>query len=92
LQDIIFKISIITVIRGEQKNLLNQENWKKITEKTEPKPNKKQSQTGKKPSQTKKTEPNQFEPIFVLKNRIETNRFEPVSVFLKKFSLITIFL
>jgi len=34
---------------------------------TEPKP----SQTRKKPSQTEKTEPNRFEPVFVLKNRTE---------------------
>jgi len=50
-------------------------------EKTEPNPNKKNrkklSQTGKKLSQTgktepkRKTEPNRFEPVFVLKNRTE---------------------
>ena len=64
--------------------------YKLTTEKTEPK----QKKTGKKPSQirkknrakpkkpsqTKKIEPNQFEPVFVLKNLTETGRFEPVSV------------
>jgi hypothetical protein len=33
------------------------------------KPNR--TQTGKKPSQTRKTEPNRFEPVFVLKNQTE---------------------
>jgi hypothetical protein len=41
----------------------------------------KQKKPGKKPSQT---ESNQFEPVFVLKNRTETSRFELVSVFFKK--------
>jgi hypothetical protein len=36
----------------------------------------------------KKTEPNRFESVFVLKNRTETSRFEPVSVFFFKFDLI----
>jgi 4-diphosphocytidyl-2C-methyl-D-erythritol kinase len=36
------------------------------TEKNQKKP----SQTGKKPSQIKKTELNRFEPVFVLKNQI----------------------
>jgi hypothetical protein len=52
------------------------------TEKTEPNLNKKKR--GKKPSQTEKTESNQFEPVFVLKNQTETSRFELISVFLKK--------
>jgi hypothetical protein len=34
--------------------------------------------------ETKKTEPNRFEPVFVLKNRTETGQFEPISVFFKK--------
>jgi hypothetical protein len=45
---------------------------------TKPNPNRKKSknkpsQIGKKPSQTKKTEPNRFEPVFVLKNQTEPN-------------------
>jgi hypothetical protein len=32
----------------------------------------------------RKNEPNKFEPVFVLKDRIETGRFELVSVFFKK--------
>ena len=28
----------------------------------------------------KKTDPNQFEPVFVLKNQIETGQFKPVSI------------
>jgi hypothetical protein len=47
--------------------------YKQKTKKTKPR------KTGK------KTEPNWFELIFVLKNRTETSQFEPVSVFLKKF-------
>jgi hypothetical protein len=48
--------------------------YKPEIEKTEPNPNQ------KKPSQTEKTEPNRFEPIFVLKNRtklklVGLNRF-----------------
>ena len=41
-----------------------------------------------------KTEPNQFEPVFGLKNRTETSRFEPVSVFFfyKYFGLVTFFI
>jgi hypothetical protein len=60
--------------------------YKPETEKTEMN----RTQTKKKPSQTEKTEPNRknraktepnwFEPVFVLKNRTETGRFEPVSV------------
>jgi hypothetical protein len=43
-------------------------------------------------TQTGKTEPNQFEPVFFIKNQTETDRFEPVSVFYKKnFSLVTFF-
>jgi hypothetical protein len=56
--------------------------YKPKTEKTEPNLNKKKP--GKKPSQTEKTESNQFEPVFVLKNQTETSRFELISVFLKK--------
>jgi len=52
---------------------------KKKLEKTEP--NRKNQA---KPSQTQKTEPNRFEPVFSLKNRTETGRFELVSVFFKK--------
>jgi hypothetical protein len=48
--------------------------YKQKTEKTEPN----QTETDKKPekklSQTKKTEPNRFEPVFSLKNRTEPNR------------------
>jgi len=72
---------------------------KKITEKTEPwKKNRLKFWKNRpvrfgfgfislKPSQTKKTKPNRFEPVFFL-NRTRTGRFEPVSVFLKKFSLV----
>jgi hypothetical protein len=73
--------------------------YKLKTEKTEPNPNrKKPSQTGKtkqKPSQTgKKTEPNWFEPVFILKNRtkpkpVSLNRFR--CFFFKKFNLIIVF-
>jgi hypothetical protein len=35
---------------------------------------KKMSQIEKKPSQTEKTEPNRFEPVFVLKNRTDSSR------------------
>jgi len=42
----------------------------------------KTKKTGKKPSQTEKTEPNQFEPVFVLKNRTE-----PKPVGLNQFRL-----
>jgi hypothetical protein len=46
----------------------------KLKKQTEPKP--------EKPSQTKKTEPNQFELVLSKKpNRPETSRFEPVSGF-----------
>jgi hypothetical protein len=50
--------------------------YKPKTEKTEPnlnrkKPSQNQQKTEPKPSQTKKTKSNQFEPDFVLKNRIE---------------------
>ena len=64
--------------------------YKQKTEKTEPNRNrqktgKKPSQTGKtepKPEKTEKTEPNRSEPVFSLKkpNRTETGRFDPVSV------------
>jgi hypothetical protein len=60
--------------------------YKPETEKIELNPNRKKNEPSrKKPSQTEKTEPNQFEPVFVLKkpNRTETGRFEPVSVFFK---------
>jgi hypothetical protein len=40
-----------------------------------PNPNKK---TGKKTEQNKKqTEPNRFEPVFVIKNQTEIGQFEP---------------
>jgi hypothetical protein len=39
-------------------------------------------------TQTKKTEPNRFEPVFALKNRTETSRFDPVSVRFQFFFLI----
>jgi hypothetical protein len=51
--------------------------YKPETEKTEPKPEK----TEPKPSRTEKTEPNRFEPVFVLK----TNRTEPKLVGLNRF-------
>ena len=67
--------------------------YKSKTKKTKPNPNKKKpSQIIKKPSQIKKTEPNRFEPVFVLKNRTEPDRFEPVSVFfLNNFGLVIFF-
>jgi hypothetical protein len=37
-----------------------------------------------KPNRTEKTKPNWFGPVFVLKNRIETDRFEPILVFFFK--------
>jgi hypothetical protein len=40
--------------------------YKPETEKTEPNPNRIRAKP-KKPSQTRKTEPNRFEPVFVLK-------------------------
>jgi hypothetical protein len=43
-------------------------------------PNRKNRAKPKKPSQTKKTEPNRFEPVFVLKNRTE-----PKSIGLNRF-------
>ena len=69
------------------------------------KPNRNRTEkTGKKPSQTGKTEsnranlkipmPNRFEPVFLLKkpNRTETGRFELVSVFFFiNFGLIIFF-
>jgi hypothetical protein len=48
--------------------------WNQKT-RTEPNPE-------KKPSQTRKTEPNQFEPVFVLK---QSNRIEPKPVGLNRF-------
>jgi hypothetical protein len=51
--------------------------YKPKTEKTEPNPNQKNQ---KKPSQTKKTESNRFEPVFILKNQIK-----PKSVGLNQF-------
>jgi len=68
---------------------------------TRPNPNKK---TEKKPepnrkknlSQTGKTDPNRFEPIFVPKNRTEQKpvsvRFQFLIFFLKKFGLVIFFL
>jgi hypothetical protein len=61
--------------------------YKPKTEKTEPN----RTQTEK---TRKKTEPNWYEQVFVLKklNRTETGRFEPVLVFfLKIFGLVTFF-
>jgi hypothetical protein len=63
--------------------------YKSKTEKTEPNLNKKKP--GKNPSQTEKTESNQFEPVFVLKKRTETSQFELVSVFFKKNFVLIIF-
>jgi hypothetical protein len=68
---------------------------KKLNRTQTEKNKKKPSQTGKKSSQIEKTESNQFEPIFILKNQIKTDRFEPVLVFFKKeknFDLIIFFL
>jgi hypothetical protein len=56
--------------------------YKLEIEKTEPNPNR------KKPNHTKKTKPNRFEPVFILKNPTETGRLEPVFVFLNKKILI----
>jgi hypothetical protein len=71
---------------------------KKNQKKTEPN-RKKPSQNQKKPSQIGKTEPNRFEPVFVLKNRIEPkpvglNRFRFGFGFFSKykiFGLVTFF-
>jgi hypothetical protein len=41
-------------------------------------------------TQTEKTEPNWFEPVFILKNRTETGWFEPVLV-LKKIISVWLF-
>jgi len=57
---------------------------KKLNRTQTEKNKKKPSQTGKKSSQIEKTESNQFEPIFILKNQIKTDRFEPVLVFFLK--------
>jgi len=56
------------------------------------KPEKKPSQTGK-TEQTKKTEPNRFEPVFVIKNRtepkpVDLNRFRFGFGFFYKKNLI----
>ena len=60
--------------------------YKPETEKTEPNPNKKK---------LKKTESNQFELVFVLKNQIEPNQNRLVWIgfgfFLKKFGLVIFF-
>ena len=58
------------------------------------KSNRNRSQTGKKPSQPRKTESNRFEPVFVLKNRTKPksaglNRFR--FGFFFKFGLVTFF-
>jgi hypothetical protein len=59
--------------------------YKPETEKTESNPNRKNQANPKKLSKIEKnsakTEPNRFEPVFILKNQTETGRFEPVSVF-----------
>jgi hypothetical protein len=52
--------------------------YKSEIEKTEPKP--------------EKTEPNQYESTFFLKNPTETGQFEPVLVFFFKFSLVIFFI
>jgi hypothetical protein len=57
---------------------------KKLNRTQTEKNKKKPSQTGKKSSQIEKTESNQFEPIFILKNQIKTDQFEPVLVFFLK--------
>jgi len=69
--------------RAKPKN--TEPNRKKLSQNRE-----NQAKTGK-PSQTRKTEPNRFEPVFVLKNRTEPNRnrsvwpgFGSVSVFFSK--------
>jgi hypothetical protein len=66
--------------------------FKPGTRKTEPEKNRAKP---KKPSQTKKTEPNRFEPVFSLKNRTEPkpvglNRFR-FFFFKKKFGLVIFF-
>jgi hypothetical protein len=61
--------------------------YKSETEKNEPnqtQTEKKPKKTEPKPSQTKKTERNRFETVFVLKTRTETSRFEPFWFFKKK--------
>jgi hypothetical protein len=65
--------------------------YKPKTEKTEPNQQKTEPKL-KKTSQTKKTKPNRFEPVFVLKNRTETSRCELVSVFFLKFRFRYFFL
>jgi hypothetical protein len=62
------------------------------------KPNRKKTESNrnknrvklKKPSQNEKTKPNQFELVFLLKNRTKIDRFEPVLIF--KFFLFNFFL
>ena len=61
----------------------------KKTSQTEPKPEK-LSQTGKNWVNPEKTEPDWFEPVFILKNQtepnqIETGRFKPILVYFLKF-------
>jgi hypothetical protein len=65
--------------------------YKPKMEKTEPNQQKTEPKL-KKTSQTKKTKPNRFEPVFVLKNRTETSRCELVSVFFLKFRFRYFFL
>ena len=83
-----------------KKNQLNRLNfWKNrlvrfgfgFINKKPKKPNRNRQKTRKKPSQTGKTEPNRFEPVFALKNQTEPNRnrsvwpgFGSVSVFFSK--------
>ena len=64
--------------------------YKPKTEKTEPNQQKTEPKL-KKTSQTKKTKPNRFEQVFVLKNRTETSRCELVSVFFFKISVSLFF-
>jgi len=58
-------------------------NWKNWTE---PNPNR------KKPSQTEKTKPNRFEPVFVLKNRTQNRSvWTGFGFFFKKIGLVAFF-
>jgi hypothetical protein len=64
--------------------------YKPKTKKTEPNPNQKKTKPNRpKSSQTEKTDPNQFKPVFVLKNQTEPkpvglNRFQFGFGFFKK--------
>jgi len=71
--------------------------YKQKTEKTEPNPNRKKPEKNRaKTGKSKKTKPNRFEPVFVLKNRTELkpvglNRFQ-FGFFFFKFGLVSFFL